>query len=129
MKTKTKKTPTVSGAPLFIADPLTPTALAADADNYNPAGLSGATMIRLDTGAADYSISGIATGSEGRILTIMNVGTTNSIELLNQSTSSSEANRIIGPNGQPIAIRYGGAVTLIYDGVSSRWRAMASTRF
>ena len=44
--------------------------------------------------------------------------------LLHQSTSSSPANRLIGPAGQNIDLDSGTGTQLVYDGTAQRWSIM-----
>lgn len=101
-----------------------PTALAGDVDDYNPTGASSASVLRIDGGVAGRNITGLVGGFDGRIITILNVGTTNSLTLVQQSASSVAANRFIGPNDGNIVIRLNGGCMLIYDATSSRWRTV-----
>lgn len=127
-KAKVKRTPTASSAPLFVYAVISPIALSASQNDYTPSGLSGAQMVRIDL-SDDVSLTGLGSGSASRVLTLINVSTDYSLLLEHQHADSAAANRFICPNGQDLALRPGGGVTLWYDGTSSRWRFMASTRF
>jgi hypothetical protein len=100
-----------------------PAALAADlADDY---AAGDAETLRIDGGAADRNINSIAGGFEGRVLVIMNIGTTNSLVVKNAG-SGTAANKFIGINSADITIRKNGSATFIYDATSSRWRCVGS---
>lgn len=99
---------------------ISPTALSGDVNDYAPTGLSGTIIIRQDGGAADRNITGLSGGIEGRIVQIINVGTTNNLVLKNQSASSIAANRFL--ISADVTLGVNRAVVLRYDGVTSRWR-------
>lgn len=100
---------------------LSPTALVADVNDYNPTGLSTALALRIDGGAADRNITGLAGGADGRIITITNIGATNAITLVNQSASSTTAgDRFLLPADTALPVNT--SIALRYDGTSSRWR-------
>jgi hypothetical protein len=100
---------------------ISPAALAADQNDYSPTGFSGAAIVRQDGGAADRNITGLAGGAEGRILAIINIGTTNSLVLKDQSASSSATNRFLF--GADVTVGPNKEIALRYDAVSGRWRA------
>lgn len=99
---------------------LSPTALSGDVNDYSPTGLATAFTLRIDGGAADRNITGLATGAAGRIVTLVNVGSTNKIVLKNQSSSSTAANRFL--MAADVTLEPNNAVALKYDGTDSRWR-------
>jgi photosystem II stability/assembly factor-like uncharacterized protein len=76
-------------------------------------------VLRL-TSDASRTITGLAGGADGRVVTILNVGS-NPIVLANQNTSSDTANRFaIGTN---LTIGADQSASLIYDATSQRWRS------
>lgn len=95
---------------------ISPTALAANTDDYAPTGLSGARIIRLSSDAA-YNITGLTGGASGRHLTLINVGAY-PLDLTYEDASSSAANRFA------VGIQLGGGQSceVWYDATSSRWR-------
>jgi hypothetical protein len=101
----------------------TPTTLSGDVNDYNPANLATALALRINGGAADRQITGLAGGSEGRIIAIHNIGGTNSLVLHNESAASSAANRFSFGYGIEIGINQ--SMILRYDGQSSRWRPLS----
>lgn len=109
-----------STANLVLSGSITPTALSGDVNDYNPTGLATALAIRLDGGAADRNITGLSAQAGGTLITIYNIGTTNNLKLVNQSASSSAANRFLLPNDTTLPPNT--ALALWYDGTSSRWR-------
>lgn len=102
-----------------LSGDISPTALSGDVDNYNPTGLSTSAVIRIDGGASDRNITGLVAQGDGSVKIILNVGTTNSLILKNDTTSTA-ANRFLF--GADIAIRQGGGLVIWYDTTSSRWR-------
>lgn len=101
---------------------ISPSALAAQADDYAPTGNATATVWRLSTSAsANRVITGIAGGSSGRILILQNVNSAGAgnITLAAQNTSSAAGNRLAAP--ADILVRPGEGRTLIYDNTAGRW--------
>jgi len=94
--------------------------IAADQNNYAPTGATTASEIFIDGGASDRNITGLAGGAAGRILGIVNKGTTNSLVLKNSSASSTATNRFLFP--ADVTLPPNTALVLRYDGTSSRWR-------
>lgn len=106
----------------YTAD-ISPTSLSASQNNYDPAGLTGipdtAVVIRLTSSAA-INLTGLAGGSDGRIIKLINIGSF-PITLKNESSSSTAANRfaLVGD----ITLQAKDVVDILYDPTSSRWRA------
>ena len=105
---------------LSFGGALTPAALSGDVNNYNPTGLGSSFAIRIDGGASDRNITGLATGSDGRLVEIINIGSTNTLTLVNQSSSSTAANRMLF--GADVVIGINQSVVMRYDGTTARWR-------
>lgn len=105
---------------LVLSGDLTPTVLSGDVNDYNPTGLANALTLRIDGGAADRNITGLAGGAAGRIMRIVNIGTTNNLTLVNQSASSTAANRWLLPADTILPINT--ALAFEYDNTTSRWR-------
>lgn len=100
---------------------ISPSQITANQNDYNPTGITAASVLQLSSDAA-RSISGIAGGAEGRVLTILNVGS-QPINLLDENTASSSANRLT--LGSDLALAGKQAAILRYDGTASRWYALA----
>jgi hypothetical protein len=82
-----------------------------------------AAVLQLSSDAA-HSISGLATGAEGRVVSILNVGGA-PITLLDESAASAAANRFaLGGN---LVLAGKQATILRYDGTAARWQAIAGT--
>jgi hypothetical protein len=104
----------------FTGD-ISPAQLTSNQNDYNPTGLSTASVIRLNGDSSLRSITGLAGGADGRILLLQNVGS-NTIMLLNQNTSSTAANRFdFGGNDVPLFPD--DLLTIQYDATDSRWRS------
>jgi hypothetical protein len=103
---------------------LTPSQLAADANDYAPAGLAFASVLRMD---ADQirNITGLTGGYDGRVLTIRNVGTgaDSTLVIKRENASSAAANRF--SLTEDVCIDPGGRAVFQYDGTASRWRLMS----
>jgi hypothetical protein len=118
-------TPTNSGVTTFTdrrrqIGVISPTQITSDKNDYNPTGLAAASVVRVNSDAA-RSITGLLAGIAGDEVLLFNSGSFN-ITLNSQSVSSDATNRfalaadtLLFPNG---------GVTLLYDGTSSRWRAL-----
>lgn len=107
------------------ADPIanvvvTPTQLAADVNDYAP----GAGDIFRVSASAARNITGVAAGTDGQAILLVNVGS-HAITLKHESTSSSAANRLTVPwAGDYVMAANGGAALLVYFTASSRWRVV-----
>lgn len=111
------------GAAVALTGDITPSTLSADQNNYNPTGLSTASVLRLEAASANRSITGLVGGADGRIIIIHNIGTTYSISLQNENASSTAANRFSFVAKE--TIQPAESITLQYDGTAQRWRATA----
>jgi hypothetical protein len=101
---------------------ISPSQITGDQNNYNPASLSTATILRLSTDAS-RTITGLAGGADGRVITLLNVGS-NDLVLSGSDGSSSAANQFSFAGTYTIGAQ--GGLTLIYDSTSSRWRITAA---
>ncbi len=115
-----------SGAAQFnsavqLTGDLSPAQITADQNDYDPAGLAGASVLRLTTDAP-RRITGLAGGAEGRLFSIVNCGS-NPFVLANANAGSSAANRFDIAADLRIAPSEG--AILIYDATSSRWRLLS----
>lgn len=105
---------------LTLSGVLTPPTLNAQQNDYAPAGLSTAYMIRQQL-SANVTITGILAQGTGRVITIANFGGF-VLTLAHLNASSAATNQIACPGSQNFAIPNGGTVTLFYDAVNSFWR-------
>ncbi|MBI5357362.1 hypothetical protein HZB74_00720 [Candidatus Saccharibacteria bacterium] len=86
------------------------------------------SLVRL-TGASAQTITGIANGRDGEILTIVNAAS-QSATISNNSGSSSAGNQIITGTGANITLAAGGSITLVYDAASpGYWRVAGNVAF
>jgi len=99
---------------------ITPTALAANTDNYGPTGANSSPTWRISS-SSNVDITGITGGSDGRILTLHNIGA-NTITLKNANTGSLTQNRFA--LAADVAMLAGMSVVLQYDSTSSNWRCI-----
>lgn len=106
------------GDALFDVLTVTPSA---NQDNYNPTNLDRAGVLRVNA-SASITLTGLATGADGRRVTIVNVATDFLLWLENENTSSSAANRFSLPRSFPAFLMPGDVITLLYDATASRWR-------
>jgi len=86
----------------------------------NNVSFADASLIRL-TGASAQTITGIAGGRNGELLTIINAGATTA-SLTNESASSTAANRITTGTSANLPLPSGASISLVYDSGASRWR-------
>ena len=90
--------------------------------NQNDYAIGTADIFRVSSDAA-RTITGIVAGTSGAMILIVNVGSF-AITLSHQSASSTAANRIIVPWAGDCVIAASAAVSLYYDGGTSRWRVL-----
>lgn len=97
--------------------------ITANQDDWAPTGIGSASVVDVTNNKGSIAvITGIVAGSEGDLLTLLNNPLSGfGIQLSNESTSSSSANRF-NTGGGSIQIDPGHGVTLIYS--ASRWRTV-----
>lgn len=104
---------------------ISPPQITADQNNYAPTGFATAVNIRLTSDTNGRHITGIAGGTPGRVVRLINASATGSgltIMLDIESASSTAANRFAGFTvGTQISLNPGGGQMLWYDGTASRW--------
>jgi hypothetical protein len=102
--------------------------LSADQNDYNPAGLSTASVLRIVAATTKRSVTGLQGGADGRLILLLNVGasggTDSRLDLSHESASSTAANRFTLPFGQGMSLEVGHGALLVYDSTSSRWRVV-----
>lgn len=104
---------------------LSPASLTADQNDYSPAGLAAANAVRLDA-TGNRNITGIATGTVGRVLVLYNISSIRTLTLKAEDAGSAAANRFVG--SQDFQLQPFMGVILEYDSTSSRWRIAAAAR-
>jgi|GEM_PF-5878689 len=97
---------------------ISPSSISTTQNNYNPAGLSSASIIR-QASSANVTITGLAAQADGREIEYRNISAYNHT-LSDESASSTAANRFDLP--YDLILLPGESVTLKYDGTLSRWR-------
>ncbi len=78
--------------------------------------------------AAPLTVTGIANGVDGKLLTLMNTSTS-TVTLANQSSSSTAGNRIITGNDIDLILNPNSSALLQYDSTNSRWRVISTNTF
>ena len=97
---------------------ITPTELSADQNDYDPSGLSTATLVRISGDANFREITGLAGGAASRKITFRNVGSY-PIGFLPEHTGSTAANRF--SFSLPFLLYPKESVEFYYDNTASRW--------
>ncbi len=109
---------------LKLTGVISPTALAADTNDYAPTDFAKSTRLRLtassDVATVNWNITGLAGGAEGRVIWFDNVNTNAKFTIKSQNAGSTAANRFAIPFD--IRLRPGESIGFMYDGTSSRWR-------
>jgi hypothetical protein len=107
-------------ATLKLTGDISPAQITANQNNYNPTDLSTSAILRLSTDAS-RTLTGLAGGSDGRVVVIHNVGSFDLV-LAHESGSSTAANRFVLPGAASLTLAANTAAVLQYDATSSRWR-------
>jgi hypothetical protein len=110
---------------LKLSRTITPPTLSANQNDYNPSGLANCVQIRQSCDPTSRTITGLAGGSEGRIIIITNIGTVSDIVLSNESVSSIAANRFT-MDRTTLTLSPSFCAIFRYDLLSSRWRLVAT---
>lgn len=105
---------------------ITPSALSADVNDWQGYGTGSSVreIVRAEASGANRTVTGIDIQDPGDAIYIINIGSTYSITLAHQSTSSSAENRIISPTGVDLVIGPNEYAFLWYDDVTERWRIL-----
>jgi hypothetical protein len=103
---------------------ISPTALAANTDNWNPTGLSTALIIRASS-SANYNLTGIVAPAAGRTVLLINVGANNIV--LKHNATSTSANRLRTPNQVDCTLTPESSCILWYDITSAMWRVLGKS--
>jgi len=93
-----------------------------DQNNYAPTGVGTADFLRIDGGVVNRTITGIVAPTVTKRLTVVNVGTTNTLIFTNEDVLSAVGNRFAVGGGLDVTLEINGVLTLWYDDTSSRWR-------
>lgn len=91
---------------------------------FNNANFDGANnqigFVRLSSATSPFSITGIVGGVNGKMMSIYNA-TSQSMTIVNQSASSTAANRFITGTSANIPLPAGGTANLLYSAQDNRW--------
>jgi hypothetical protein len=101
-----------------LSGDVSPAQVTANQNDYNPAGLSTASVIRLDTDAS-RNFTGLQGGADGRVVVVHVVGS-NPAVLADESGSSTAGNRF--SFGANLTILSKQTAVLWYDSAASRWK-------
>jgi hypothetical protein len=117
------------GAPFARTGTITPTTISdsLQRNDFAPAGLATANTIRqVISGTATPTLGGLTGGVDGRIIVLHALGATagDTLGLLHEEAASTAAHRFSLPGATTLTLPRNGAVTLQYDGTSSRWRVI-----
>lgn len=102
---------------------ISPSQLTAAADDWNPASLSTASVIRLSGDNQFRIISGITAPASAKMLTLTNVGSY-AVLITREDAASSSANRFVIYRDLPIYPNQ--SITFFYDATTSKWKLMDS---
>lgn len=106
-------------AMLFGNDYATSSIYANDVDFGNT------SVVRVNATTTDFiGITGIANGTNGKTLTLVNASSTGTFILYNQNASSTATNRVITGTGANMTMAPDVSVNLIYDATSAKWRVV-----
>lgn len=114
---------TTISADFNLTGDITPATITATQNDYNPTGLSSATIIKASSDAS-RSVTGLVGGADGRVIIFSNVGS-NDIILENEDAGSTAANRFA--IGGDVTLTAGNTATLFYDTGTTRWRLSSDT--
>lgn len=106
---------------LSIGNAISPAALSANTNNWNPSGLTTSSNLRASSSMA-VQLTGILAQSPGRVIFLDNVGSFN-ITLAVDDAGSSVGNRFLGPGN--VTLRQNQSAVIKYDQPGGGWRIYA----
>lgn len=109
------------GEQLLLVGANSPAAIAG-ANNDYAALPNTASVARISASAPGASITGLTGGTAGRVAILLNIGTADSISIINDSAASLAANRILLSDSMNLTMAPNSSLILWWDTVSSRWR-------
>jgi len=107
-----------------LSGDISPAQITSNQNDYNPTGLSTASVLRLNTDAS-RDITGLQGGADGRIIVLVNVGSFAIVLKDDDGATSTAANRF-ALSGD-ITLSADDGVILQYDSTSSRWRCIGKS--
>lgn len=108
-------------AAFHLTGAVSPATLEADADDFNPAGLAAAGILRIGADAP-RTVTGLSGGGAGRMLALVNTGA-HPITLKEADSASSAENRFAF--GADVVLAAEQSALVWYDADDSRWRLLA----
>lgn len=99
---------------------ISPTALAANTNDWNPTGLGTAYLIRATSDATPRNLTGITAQADGTVLYLHNANAATTITLVHDATSTG-ANRFLCKGAANFALTAKTTVMLVYDSTADRW--------
>lgn len=104
---------------------ISPTALSADQNDYNPTGWSSANVVRLSTNdATTRTITGAEAGYNGELKYLVALGP-GDIQLQHENVSSAAGNRFRFASLTTYTLDPEDVVGIWYDAISTRWRVLS----
>jgi hypothetical protein len=112
----------------MLANDISPPQLTANQNDYAPAGIAAASVVRLDMNA-NINITGWAGSNvDGSVLIVENTTTTRTLILQHENAGSAAANRMLCPGAQDVQLQPLCSAVMIYDSTSARWRVLDMSR-
>jgi hypothetical protein len=111
----------------WIYNRIAPAALAANADDYAPAGWANADLLVQDTTGGNWTITGFAaiTATAGVLRKlVLNESDECVLTLAHAGVGSVAANQILCPGDENIHLKPREAIVLVYDTTATRWRVI-----
>jgi hypothetical protein len=109
----------INAGKLRLVGAVTPSALTANQNDWNPTGLANANVLRINATAA-RTITGMAAQPDGTLLLVYNASAF-TITLPHDSNSSAAANRIYTPGAANFLLTQKKSAWMRYDGPQARW--------
>ena len=90
----------------------------------NDYALSATASVLRWNGAGALTLSGMTGGTDGRLMVVLNVTTTQTLTI-DHDAASTASNRFICPTSADLSVGVDSGFLCIYDATSSRWRIIA----
>lgn len=90
-------------------------------NNNDYAGVASSSFARLAADALGSTLTGLAAGTDGYFIIIVNVSG-NTLTIAHEDANSAAANRFITATGLAVVMAQHDAAFFCYDGVTARWR-------
>lgn len=103
---------------------LTPSALAADQNDYGPDGFDAATVLRIGLSGGSRTITGFLAQAQNVKKRIVNTSNALTLTLAHDSDLSEPENRILCPGGLDFVLSPGASVEVWDDLATSMWRVL-----